>query len=549
MGRKVRDILLFLAAVAGCILLTIALGGKNFLSPMMIYNFVFLGIMIIIYLTALGGGVFRLTNVSSWLKDSAEKIDDMESETPLEDKMRTIDTFRPFSKCLNRFLQDIHRSQSGICDIEDYINEDEAEAYAHKRMLDLVPDILTSLGILGTFVGLVWGLRSFQPSTYETMTSSVSSLVDGIKVAFMTSIYGLLLSILFSSSLKAGYQAMADAMGLFLERFHTRLIPSAEMEAQNILINNQKEQNELMRGLTKDFSDQVAHGFAENMAPTLERINTQLGTMMTSISTSQQMFLKDIVNSFVGEMKKTFSTEFSQFGETLNNLNDMTNRNIAYSQQTSQKMAKELEAAFTKDEQNMHAALSAVSAMQGKMQDAVDRMTEQNQHIILNYTRIQEEAIANLTKSEKESAGFWVACNQAMQNYLQEAAKTCEQFTKTQENMDKVLQGIAVVYQKNEKLLEDYEKQMAELKTTQAITNRSLEDIRRICSQLELAGSDGKQIILYPGLASRLSKETEDRIVEKIDESEERQQDALEGIRRSIKSLSDRTQKKNKWFS
>ena len=196
MGRKVRDTLLFLAAIAGCVLLTLALAGENILGPAMIYNLVFLGIMAVLYITALAGGTFRLSNVTAWLKDSAEQMEEMDDEELLEEKIRDIDTFRPFSKNLSGFLSDIKRSRSGICDIEDYINEDEVDGYVHKRMLDLVPDILTSLGILGTFVGLVWGLRSFQPSTYETMTSSVSSLVDGIKVAFMTSIYALLLSIL-----------------------------------------------------------------------------------------------------------------------------------------------------------------------------------------------------------------------------------------------------------------------------------------------------------------------------------------------------------------
>ena len=31
----------------------------------------------------------------------------------------------------------------------------------------MIPDMLTSLGILGTFIGLVWGLRI---STRQTMT-------------------------------------------------------------------------------------------------------------------------------------------------------------------------------------------------------------------------------------------------------------------------------------------------------------------------------------------------------------------------------------------
>ena len=63
--------------------------------------------------------------------------------------------------------------------------------HIHKRLLEMVPDIFTSLGILGTFVGLVWGLKNFEPSNYEAMTTSVASLVDGIKVAFLTSIYGI----------------------------------------------------------------------------------------------------------------------------------------------------------------------------------------------------------------------------------------------------------------------------------------------------------------------------------------------------------------------
>lgn len=560
MGRKVRDTLLFLAAIAGCVLLTLALAGENILGPAMIYNFVFLGIMAVLYIVALAGGAFRLSNVTGWLKDSAEQMDEMDEDGLVEEKIRDIDTFRPFSKNLSGFLQDIKRSHSGICDIEDYINEDEIDGYVHKRMLDLVPDILTSLGILGTFVGLVWGLRSFQPSTYESMTSSVSSLVDGIKVAFMTSIYGLLLSILCSSSIKTGYQAMTGALNQFLDRFHARVVPSAEMEAQNRLVSSQKEQNELMRNMASEFSDQVAHGFAANMAPTLEKINTQLGSMMTSISTSQQMFLQDIVNSFVKEMKSAFSTEFSQFGSTLQTMNEMTSRNITYSQQTSQQLAEEMKAAFEKDEQTMHTALAEIASIQAQMQesvtqmqDSVSRMTAQNQKIVEGYTRIQQEALKNLEKSQKDSASFWVACNQTMQNYLQEAAKAYQQFEKSNAASEKALKAIAFVYQKNEKILEDYPKRMAELQKAEASVNESLDAVRRVFSQMDVAGTNGKQIILYPGMAARLSKESEQRILNRVETligaSEERQGEVLDEIREDVRDLNSRASKKGKWFS
>ena len=86
--------------------------------------------------------------------------------------------------------------------------------------------------------------------------------------------------------------------------------------------------------------------------------------------------------------------------------------------------------------------------------------------------------------------------------------------------------------------------------------DKSLSEIRRVLSQAEVAASDGKQVIFYPGLASRLSKESEDRIVNKVermlDESEERQSEVLDQIHREVKTLQDRASapsKKNRWFS
>ena len=72
----------------------------------------------------------------------------------------------------------------------------------------MVPDIFTSIGILGTFLGLVWGLRDFQPTDYSAMTSSVAALVEGIKVAFLTSIYGISFSIVYTFGMKGEYSSM-----------------------------------------------------------------------------------------------------------------------------------------------------------------------------------------------------------------------------------------------------------------------------------------------------------------------------------------------------
>ena len=50
------------------------------------------------------------------------------------------------------------------------------------------------LGILGTFIGIVLGLRDFDP---ERLDESIEVLLEGLKTAFYSSIAGISASILF----------------------------------------------------------------------------------------------------------------------------------------------------------------------------------------------------------------------------------------------------------------------------------------------------------------------------------------------------------------
>ena len=553
MKRKIIDTLLFMTALVLCVLLTLYMAGGNYSSPATIYNFLFLGAMAVLYLISLCGGIFRMTEISEYFRDVSAVIDTQpeRENVGLEDCLQEISAYGPLRKNLKRFAQDLKRSKSGILDIEDYINEDETDTLIHKRMLDIVPDILTTLGILGTFIGLVLGLRSFQPSNYEVMTASVTSLVEGIKVAFLTSIYGLILSLINSYSMRTGYSAMTDELQSFLILFHNKLVPSAEMEAQNRLINIQTEQTELIHSLTEEFSDQVAHGFAANLAPTLDRINTQLGSMMTTISNNQQMFLKEIVDSFVKEMKESFHTEFTRFGESVQAANDMVTNSISESEDIYRRLSADLRSIFTEDEVIMHAAVAEFSDMEREFGRKVDGVMEQYDRIIEKIRNTQEASLDNLAKSEGESARFWVAVNQAMNNYLESASAAYGRFESAQQASDKVLKAITATYQKNEKLLEESRKQTEELLKVEKEMNESLAEIRRVFYQMEIAGSSGNTMYLYPGV-SRQSREQEQRMIKQMEtivsKSEKRQDKKLEEILGGIDDLNDKAGRKSRWF-
>ncbi|NIY90401.1 hypothetical protein HCZ64_24790, partial [Vibrio campbellii] len=59
-------------------------------------------------------------------------------------------------------------------------------------------NILTSLGILGTFAGIVVGLMDFDP---QNIDGSIESLLGGLKTAFLTSLAGMAGSIFYKAAL------------------------------------------------------------------------------------------------------------------------------------------------------------------------------------------------------------------------------------------------------------------------------------------------------------------------------------------------------------
>lgn len=63
-----------------------------------------------------------------------------------------------------------------------------------REFVDTVPTLLTSLGILGTFVGIVIGLLSFDVANID---KSIEGLLGGLKTAFITSLLGMASSIIF----------------------------------------------------------------------------------------------------------------------------------------------------------------------------------------------------------------------------------------------------------------------------------------------------------------------------------------------------------------
>ncbi len=536
MRKKALNVILFLAVVIAAVGMTLYVGRGA--ASILVYNFCFLGIMVIAYAVGMFGGMFRMNDLSRAFRDAADELKDIfqspgKIDTSKLSSLNGIFHHRYLDDKMQAFTDTISQSQEGIGDIEEYLNEEDVDEHIHKRLLEMVPDIFTSLGILGTFVGLVWGLKNFEPSNYEAMTTSVASLVDGIKVAFLTSIYGIAMSIVYSCGMKSEYSSLTSNLQSFLDRFHTYVMPTAESESMNILVASQKNQTAAMEQMAEKFSVQMADSFEKVITPTFQKMNDSLDVLVNSVTKCQEDAIKEILDTFLKEMNLSFKTQFEDFGRALTQLKDAQTDNTNYTTNLYQSMSRQLSEAYAEHERMMRSMLEDTSAAQKDYLDMAGRILKDNQAIQKEQQADYQHLADYLKEAESSSAKFWVACNQTMQKYVEAAAQGMDKITASGKRNAELAQA-------NQQVVAEFDARLQEFMNYQKLSYKTMDQVRRLLADISAAGSS-KNVTLTAGQMTQ--KQSFDKLEELLEQQGDQQQALLEELNRNLRELTKGAQK------
>ena len=533
MKKKITHSVLFVAVLAGTTALTLFAGRGNLSST--IYNFVFLAVIAVLYLIAMFGGMFRMNNLSTAFHRAVEELTGM-FKTPGKTDPRNLTYLgelfddKYLDQKMDSFTDSINNSKEGLGDIEEFINEDELDIHVHKKLLEMVPDIFTSLGILGTFLGLVWGLRDFQPTDYSAMTSSVEALVEGIKVAFLTSIYGISFSIIYTFGMKGEYSSMTEELQGFLEKFHSYVMPTAENESRNLLLASQKLQTSAMKQMAEQFSVQMADSFEKVITPTFQKMNDSLDMLVSSVTRCQEDAIREISDEFLKQMNNSFHMQFRDFNVALDQLKKAQKENTAYTSAMYQTMSQKLSETYDKQDKAITDMVREMGGMQTRYMSTANRILSENQEIQKMQQQDYQHIVDYLKDAEKSAAKFWVACNQAMQKYVETAASSIERVGATG-------QASADLIQANSKMAEQFTAQMEDFAQYQRLSYKTMEQVRKLLSEVTAANTRDVSLI-----ASGRNDSVE-KLGNLIAQQNEGQQALLEEINKNMKELSKAAQK------
>lgn len=139
--------------------------------------------------------VFRLLNVTRRLRKKLETISENFSEDQIKKDVL-------FSQVWTDYQESFIEYNGGEKTYEfsyDYFNEKQLlTSNTNLRLINSIPATLVGFGILGTFIGLTYGISNFQTNSTEEIKSSIQDLLSGMGTAFVSSIYGMLLSLIFT---------------------------------------------------------------------------------------------------------------------------------------------------------------------------------------------------------------------------------------------------------------------------------------------------------------------------------------------------------------
>ena len=166
-----------------------------------------------------------------------------------------------------RFLQNAEQlDRRGLpTNVEDYINDDTVtHGPGNATLAELIPNLLTSLGILGTFMGLSRGLSSLNFADSTQLVEGIPVLLEGMRFAFGTSVAGISCSIVFNMlnriSQGSSYRAIDDFVSSF-----TQLAMSRPLDNDVQLICQNQDRNFMLQGINDTLVDRLAENVKLSM--------------------------------------------------------------------------------------------------------------------------------------------------------------------------------------------------------------------------------------------------------------------------------------------
>ncbi len=321
------------------------------------------------------------------------------------------------------------------CNVEDYVNDDTViYSVGHAQLADAVPGLLTSLGILGTFIGLMQGLGGLDVSDAAKTMESIPEMIGGMTYAFTTSIAGIACSLVFSMLNRMAHGSATRAIDDFNDAF-ADIVMQKPLETHVQMILQQEDRTALIRHISGDMANRVSEGIVTSVERTLTPVAQQMNQFILGQTQAQLDGVNGIVSNFIEQMNRSLNGQFLQLGKTLSTINQA--QSVSYDTiNTTMAAADEI----MKSLKQVHHVTQQIMTRFDEYVQSMDGQKESNEHFLRHGSEVLSGVLAATNEQADMLENIRSAQKNLQQNLQDYAAWSSKVTGAVNDNTEKTLQ-------------------------------------------------------------------------------------------------------------
>lgn len=342
-------------------------------------------------------------------------------------------------------LHELKRASNGELSVTEIRATVPAETYftrdvlVDSRLLDdfsrHVPGVLTGLGIIGTFAGLLDGLASFNPSSPEAAVAGLKPLMNGVEHAFIASAtaIGCAMLVLFAGRLMLAWlYRMVEKLvhgidALYAtgagEEYLSRLVHASEKneahaaqlkealveDLSKLMTNLTERQIQAQSSASQLLGEHIGNTISNSLAEPLQKMTESMTVTSRGNSEAVSGMLETMLAGFMAKLEDTF-------GGQMRGINEQMSQSMA-AMASVQASLKELVEDIGRTNK------TASEEMSNKLADAMKDATA-NQNLLTEQMRQFVAEFRGLVNDEQEKAR--AAMDASVQEVLSKVASAVE---------------------------------------------------------------------------------------------------------------------------
>lgn len=344
-----------------------------------------------------------------------------------------------------------------------FFDEDIILGKFNNKIHNYIPQLLTAIGIFGTFLGLVLGLQTLHMTgDVQKTKDSIQLLINGIKVSFKTSLYGILYSMIITFYEKYCLGNLENRIGILSSKLDYLFPKNTQQDGIKEIYFQLEKQTSSLQKLATDFAEQVGKKFdtslQENLAPTLIKLGQATEKLAITTQNTNESAIQTLFENVHSLFSDAANEEINGLKNSLKEITDKNNEmfhkfaNSIKAVEELMENQKNIISQTNLSAGNVEKTNSRVENLSGELSDIISKLgnfsrTQQDSNEdsrallreIKDHIGYQNEASVMISKILKENLNTV----QVQKNMYDDLKETVTSLNRFNENFSPIIEGMS----------------------------------------------------------------------------------------------------------